>query len=130
MSTQVMRRHVPWRPTLVIAAIEAAALAATALLVLRTTGVSLDGSTRRRPPAAIAEAQAMAPDADFVLETRGAGQILRHRPGLTPADIVRTHTFGWKGLTVREVLSSPKLISVLLHRPGLSPLDLVEVMSG
>jgi hypothetical protein len=130
MSTRVMRGHAPWRPTLVIAAIEVAILAATALVVLRTIGVSLDGSVGRWPPAAIEEDQPTAPEADFVLEAPGAAQILRHRPGLTPVDIVRTHAFGWKGLTVRDVLRSPELVSVLRHRPGLSPLDLVEFMSG
>ena len=130
MGTHVMRmRHTPSVPVVAIAMLVAAALAATVLIVLRTTGVSFDGSAVRPPAATTESAQATAPEWDFVLRSPGAAEILRHRPGLTPVDIVRTHAFGWEGLTIREALDSPKMIEILRHRPGLTPLDLVRIGS-
>ena len=50
-------------------------------------------------------------------------EVLRHRPGLVPADMVRTSAFGWEGATVRDVLSDPVFVRELRLDPALSPLD-------
>ena len=68
----------------------------------------------------------LAEDWGFVL-TSDTAQVLRHRPGLTPLDLVRSHAFGWEGLTVREVFEDPTLMNELRLHPSLSPIDLIRL---
>lgn len=68
----------------------------------------------------------VAEDWGFVLNAETA-QVLRHRPGLTPQDLLRTHAFGWDGLTIREVFEDPALVKKLRRQPSLSPIDLIRV---
>lgn len=65
-------------------------------------------------------------DWGFVLKADTA-QILRHRPGLEPSDFVRTHAFGWEGVTVGEVFDSPALVKELRLQPHLSAIDLIRM---
>jgi len=62
----------------------------------------------------------------FVLNADTA-QVLRHRPGLTPRDLLRTHAFGWEGLTIREVFEDPALMKELRLQPWLTPIDLIRL---
>jgi len=54
-------------------------------------------------------------------------QVLRHRPGLRPIDVVRSHAFGWTGPTIHEVTSKPRYLRILRMDPTLSPVELVRV---
>jgi hypothetical protein len=65
-------------------------------------------------------------DWGFVLDS-SVVQVLRHRPGLTPADVVRSHAFGWSGVTLHEAVSRPQYLRILRSEPTLSPLDLVRM---
>lgn len=129
MSTTAVRKHPRSLPILAMVAIEAVALVATILIMLRVTGVSFHGAQEGPTSAATDTTQVSPPEWEFVLRTPGVVSILRDRPGLTPLDIIRTHAFGWEGLTIREVLASPKMIDILRHRPGLTALDLVRIAS-
>jgi len=58
-------------------------------------------------------------------------EVLAHRPGLRPIDVVRTHAFGWEGATLHEVTSQHRYLRILRMDPTLSPVDLVrEVARG
>jgi hypothetical protein len=54
-------------------------------------------------------------------------QVLRHRPGLRPIDVVRSHAFGWTGPTIHEVTSKPRYLRILRMDPTLSPVELARV---
>lgn len=54
-------------------------------------------------------------------------QVLRHRPGLEPADLVRTHAFGWTGPTEREIRRNPVLMRELRLQPSLTQIDLIRL---
>ena len=131
MGTNVMRmRRSPALPAVAIAMFVVVALAGTVVAVLQSDRrvVRGDDSNDLRPRRR-SQRPATPPVWDFVLRSPGAVEILRHRPGLTPIDIVRTHAFGWKGLTIGEVRRSTNLMEVLRHRPGLTLLDLVRIGS-
>lgn len=69
-------------------------------------------------------------DWSFVLGSP-AVEVLRHRPGLRPIDVVRSHAFGWTGPTIHEVTSEPRYLRILRMDPTLSPVELVrEVARG
>ena len=53
-------------------------------------------------------------------------EVLRHRPGLRPIDVVRSHAFGWTGPTIHEVTSQPRYLRILRMDPTLSPVELVR----
>src|SRR3990172_2075376 len=53
-------------------------------------------------------------------------EVLRHRPGLRPSDVVRSHAFGWTGPTIHEVTSDPRYLRILRMDPTLSPGELVR----
>jgi hypothetical protein len=123
-----MRRS-PAPPAVAIAIFVIVAVVGTVVAVLRTTGESFEVTTERPLPQATELAAATPHVWDFVLRSPRAVEILRHRPGLTPIDIVRTHAFGWKGLTISEVMRSTELMEVLRHRPGMTFLNLVRIGS-
>lgn len=130
MGTNVMRmRRSPALPTVAIAIFVVVVVVGTVVAVLQTTGESFEATTERPLPQATELAAATPQVWDFVLRSPRAVKILRHRTGLTPIDIVRTHAFGWKGLTISEVMRSTELMEVLRHRPGLTLLDLVRIGS-
>ena len=130
MGTNVMRMRRSPALTVAIAMFVVVAVVGTAVAVLQTTGESFEAATERPLPQATEVAAATPHVWDFVLRSPRAVKILRHRPGLTPIDIVRTHAFGWTGLTISEVLRSTKLMEVLRHRQGLTLLDLVGIGSS
>jgi hypothetical protein len=128
MGTNVMRmRRSPALSAVAIAIFVVLVVVGTLVAVVQTTGESFEATTGRLLPQSTELAAGTSPAWDFVLSSPQAVEILRHRPGLTPIDIVRTHAFGWKGLTISEVLRSTKLMEVLRHRQGLTLLDLVEI---
>jgi hypothetical protein len=116
--------------TMAMVVVAAAALLATTMVVLQTTRIVIGAPAERFQPVEEEPAERAAPEWGFVERSPGAVDILRHRSGLTPADLLRTHAFGWEGLTIREALSSPELVGLLRHRPGLTALDLVRIGSG
>lgn len=61
------------------------------------------------------------------VQNADTAQVLRHRPGLEPTDFVRTHAFGWEGVTVGKVFDSPVLMKELRLQPHLSVIDLVRM---
>ena len=114
-----VKRHLPVVPFMIAAGVMATAAGAGILW----QGLATGGGGASEP----VRIQATAPaseDWGFVLRADVA-QVLRHRPGLTPVDFVRTHAFGWKGLTLGESVHSPALVKELRLQRTLSPVDLV-----
>ena len=104
------------------------ALAAGVLLV-RDIVASRGTST-----ASTAEEQVSGPkerqDWSFVADSP-VMEVLGHRPGLRPSDVVRSHAFGWTGPTLHEVTTQDRYLRILRMDPSLSPVDLVrEVARG
>jgi len=124
MHAQNIRRrakYTPVAPFVIIGAVLAAGLMA---VVVR------DRLTAREPTLNKVAVQRVvmadeAEDWSFALGPNTA-QILRHRPGLTPVDMVRSRAFGWTGLTIHEVTSRPQYLRILRHGQGLTPIDLVR----
>lgn len=121
MQVQTIRR-VSIVPIVVAAALLIAAVGAIGLrseLASRHTGGA---------PAAVGHVASAVEGEDwgFVLDS-SVVQVLRHRPGLSPADVVRSHAFGWSGVTLHEAVSRPQYLRILRREPTLSPLDLVRM---
>ena len=116
-----VRRHISLAPIMVAVGVALAAISA---------GYGVRGRSSEEPAQAPAgPTWATAPvteDWGFVLNADTA-QVLRHRPGLEPTDFVRTHAFGWEGVTVGEVLDSPALMKELRLQPDLSAIDLIRM---
>jgi hypothetical protein len=53
-------------------------------------------------------------------------EVVRHRPGLHPSDVVRSHAFGWSGPTIHEVTTEHRYLRILRMDPTLSPVELVR----
>jgi hypothetical protein len=87
---------------------------------LATAGTGTPGPVRIQATAPAAESWG------FVLRADTA-QVLRHRPGLEPAEFISTHAFGWDGLTIGEAVHDPALVKELRLRRTLSPVDLVRM---
>jgi hypothetical protein len=115
-----VRRRVPLVPAMVALGVAVASVGAG----LAWRDLSTRGSTApvRTQIASAAQGQ----DWRFVLNAPVV-EVLRHRHGLTPADVVRTHAFGWEGATVREVLRDPVFVRTLRLDPTRSPLDMVRM---
>jgi hypothetical protein len=78
-------------------------------------------------PITVTRAVPVVEDWGFVLNADST-QVLRHRPGLEPVDFIRTHAFGWEGITLGEVFDDPALVKELrLQRGSLSAVDLVRM---
>ena len=114
-----------------------AALAATAIVLVTIAALNLvrgisseEGRVVREPHVgelgSVGGSAPVTEDWGFVLNADTA-LMLRHRPGLTPQDLVRTHAFGWEGPTIREVLEDPALMKELRLQPSLTPIDLIRL---
>jgi hypothetical protein len=120
MEAQAIRR------TSAVPVVAAAALllVAAAIVVLRSEFTPHDGG--REGTVGVERAVPSAGEGwGFVLGS-SAVQVLRHRPGLTPADIVRSHAFGWEGLTVHEILSNPQYLRTLRLEPQISAVGIIR----
>ena len=118
---------IPARPR----SVAVAALVVTGVLLVALGGGVLarglgSGDPVGLAPARIELAATPAQDWGFVLRADRA-QVLRHRPGLEPADLVQTHAFGWAGTTVLDVLDNPALMKELRLQRTLTPIDLVRL---
>lgn len=105
-------------------------LAATGVVLVAIGAAYLvRGTSSVERPRAGAVPERVAPateDWGFVLAA-DVNSVLRHRPGLEPVDFLRTHAFGWDGLTIEEVLATPTLVRELRMHPDLSPVDLIRL---
>ena len=95
-------RYTPAVPTVAVAVLVATVLTVAVLIAIRMVRVSPGVKEEGPPTATTQSAPAAAHEWDFVLRSPRPCRSLRHRPGLTPIDIVSTHAFGWDGLTIRE----------------------------
>lgn len=100
---------------------------ASAILVWRDRVPSSDAP--KAQAADLARTTSVYQDYSFVLDSPLV-EVLRHRPGLSPTDVVRSHAFGWKGPTIHEVTSQQRYLRILRMDPTLSPLDLVRDLAG
>ena len=116
-----VRRHIPLVPVMIAVGVALAAIG-TGYVVRGLSSVEVP----RERPSTIVRAEPVAEDWSFILNADDA-QVLRHRPGLEPTDFVRTHAFGWEGVTVGEVLDSPALMKELRLQPDLSAIDLIRM---
>ena len=116
-----VRRHLPVVPFMVAVGVMLTAAGAGILWQDRATGGGGALETARIQAAAPA-----AKDWGFVLRADTA-QVLRHRPGLEPADFLSTHAFGWEGVTTSEAVHRPALVKELRRQRTLSPVDLVRM---
>ena len=114
------------------------AIVAFGLVVVLAAGILVvrDMVASRSTPTVSGAAQEQASrsnereDWSFVLDSPVV-EVLAHRPGLRPSDVVRSHAFGWTEPTIHEVTSEPRYLRILRMDPTLSPVELVrEVARG
>ena len=118
-----VRRHLPIVPLMVATGVALVAVGAGIAWHDRAT----TGDRTGEGASGVARVQAApAEEWGFVLRADTA-QVLRHRPGLEPVDFVRTHAFGWRGVTIDEALGNPVLVKELRLQPQLSPIDLIRL---
>jgi hypothetical protein len=115
-----VRRRLSIVPVMIVAGV---ALVAVGAAHLGGGPSPVEGAARKAP---VERVGTVNEDWVFVLRADTA-LVLRHRPGLEPADFLRTHAFGWDGVTVREVLTSPALVKELRLQPELSPIELIRL---
>lgn len=115
------RRHIPLVPVTIAVGVALTAIGAG--YVARGLS-SVEVPVER--PGKVVRVEPVTEDRSSILNA-DAAHVLRHRPGLEPIDFVRTHAFGWEGVTVGEVFDSPALMKELRLQPHLSPIDLIRM---